>query len=136
MNRTATVRRAQEGATSRTGLFEKGGGHQQDEHRAQPEQRTSGHHSQAAAGIRRGSGNGEELADDGGDEDAERNRGEDISRELKRIDGGKIGLNEADVIKQAVLRERTRRERSAIWGTMMSHLIHGWRMSVRERTGK
>ena len=75
-------------------LFGKGGGHQQDEHRPQAEQRTGGHHGQAPAGIRRRGGNGEELAHDRGNEDTERNRGEDISRDFKRIDGGKIGLDE------------------------------------------
>ena len=83
-------------------LSGKRGGYQQDEHRAKPEQRTSSHHSQATAGIRRGGGNGEELADDGGNEDTERKRGEDISRDLKRIDCGKIGLDETYVVKPAV----------------------------------
>ncbi len=77
-------------------------GHQQHEHWAEPEQRTCGHHSQAPEGIRCGSRNGEEPAHDGGNEDTERQRGEDISRDLKRTDCGKVGLDEPYVVKPAI----------------------------------
>ena len=97
------MRRAQEGAVSMTVFSERVEVTSRTSTGPKAEQRTGGHHSQATPGIGRGSWNGEKLAYDGGDEDAKRNRGEDISRELQRIDGRKIRLNEAIVIKQAVL---------------------------------
>ncbi len=84
-------------------LFGQGGGHQQNEHRPKAEQRTGGHHSQAPPGIRRRSGNGEELAYNRGDEYAKRNCGEQITSYFKRIGRGKVRFDEAVVIKQAVL---------------------------------
>ena len=52
----------------------------------------------------------EELTDDRGDEDAERNCGEDIAGELQRIKRGEIGLDEADVIEQAIFQREGGRD--------------------------
>ena len=66
------------------------------------------HHAEAAPGI--GFRYVEELTDDRGDEDAERNCGEDIARERQRIERGEIGMDEADVIEQAVLQREGGRD--------------------------
>ncbi len=88
-------------------LLGEGGIEQEDEQRAKAEQRASGYHRQAAPGI--GFRYVEELTDDRRDEDAERNRGKDIARELQRVKRGEVGLDKADVIKQAVLQRPHRR---------------------------
>ena len=59
-----------------------------------------------------------------------------IAREFKRIDRGKIRLDETVCDKAGRTEERTGRGRSAIWGTMMSHLIHGWRSVGTGADGK
>ena len=109
MKRTATVKRAQEGAISKTGFWEKVELQQEDEHRAKAEQRASSYHGQAAPGI--GFRYVEELTDDRSDEDAERNRGEDIARELQRIKRGRDTVGRSGRDKASRTAARTSQER-------------------------
>ena len=69
-----------------------------------PSSEPAAHHSQPAAGIARGGGNGEELAPDRGDEDTQGNRGEDVCREFQRIACGKIRSYKTAVVKPTVLK--------------------------------